>query len=252
MEIYMHNHPSVLGCRIDPLSMAEALDRVESFIEQADPNGSSHIITLNAEIAYQAYYDPALRDLINRAALVTPDGIGIVWGARQLGIDVPERVTGIDLMERICQRASSRGWKIYLLGAEPGIAEEAGRKLQQKYPGLLVAGVHHGYFQPDEEQEIVADIQKTAPQVLFVGLGAPRQEWWIDQHKDQLKVPVCIGVGGSLDVISGHKQRAPGWAIKLNLEWLYRLITEPSRIKRQLVLPLFVGLIIKSRFRGPA
>ncbi|HQE22357.1 MAG TPA: WecB/TagA/CpsF family glycosyltransferase [Syntrophomonadaceae bacterium] len=249
MEIYMRDHPSVLGCRIDPLSMLAALDRVEGFIEQADPKESSHIITLNAEIAYQAYYDPALRDLINRAAMVTPDGIGIVWGARQLGIDVPGRVTGIDLMERICQRAASRGWKIYLLGAEPGIAEQAARNLQQRYPGLIIAGVHHGYFQPDEEPEIIADIIRTAPQVLFVGLGAPRQEWWIDQYKDQLQVPVCIGVGGSLDVISGHKQRAPEWAIKLNLEWLYRLATEPSRFKRQLVLPRFVGLIIKSRLR---
>lgn len=244
----MH-YPSVLGCRIDPLSMSAALDRVEGFIEQTGTEKSSHIITLNAEIAYQAYYDPPLRELINRAAMVTPDGIGIVWGARKLGIDVPERVTGIDLMERICQRAALRGWKIYLLGAAPGIAEEAARQLQQKYPGLVVAGVHHGYFQPDEEQEIIADITRTAPQVLFVGLGAPRQEWWIDQHKDQLKVPVCIGVGGSLDVISGHKQRAPGWVIKLNLEWLYRLISEPSRFKRQLVLPLFVGLIFKSRFK---
>lgn len=245
----MHNHPSVLGCRIDPLSMSATLDRVEGFIEQADPKESSHIITLNAEIAYQAHYDPALRELINRARMVTPDGIGIVWGARQLGLDVPERVTGIDLMERICERAALRGWKIYLLGAAPGIAEEAARKLQQRYPGLMVAGVHHGYFQPSEEEEIIADIIKAAPQVLFVGLGAPRQEWWIDQHKEQLKVPVCIGVGGSLDVISGFKQRAPEWVIKLNLEWLYRLTKEPSRFKRQLVLPRFAGLIIRSRLK---
>lgn len=246
----MNTHPSVLGCRLDPLTMSATLDRVGDLIDKADPGKYAHIITLNAEIAYQAYYDPALLELINRAELVTADGIGIVWGARRLGIKVPERVTGIDLMEQLCQRAAQRGWRIYLLGAAPGVAEAAAQKLQARYAGLTVAGFHHGYFNDNEEQEIVADIIRTAPQILFVGLGAPRQEWWIDQYKNQLKVPVCIGVGGSLDVISGLKQRAPGWIIKLNLEWLYRLIAEPSRFKRQLVLPRFVGLVIKSRFMG--
>lgn len=245
----MNKHSSVLGCRLDPLTMSATLDWVQSLIDKSESGGSYHIITLNAEIAYQAYYDPALRDLINRARIVTPDGIGIVWGARKLGIDVPERVTGIDLMEQICQRAAARGWRIYLLGAAPGIAEAAAHKLQERYPGLTVAGFQHGYFNDSEEQEIIDDIIRTAPQILFVGLGAPRQEWWIDQYKNELKVPVCIGVGGSLDVISGHKQRAPGWMIKLNLEWLYRLTAEPSRYKRQLVLPRFAWLIIKSRFK---
>ncbi len=248
----MHDSNSdVLGCRLDPLTMAATLDRVEGWIDQAEPGNSAHIITLNAEIAYQAHYDSALRHLINRASLVTPDGIGIVWGARQLGVDVPERVTGIDLMEQICQRAASRGWKVFFLGAAPGIAEQAAHQLQERYPGLTVGGVRHGYFSASEEPEIIADIGRTDPQVLFVGLGAPRQEWWIDQYKNQLQVPVCIGIGGSLDVISGHKKRAPEWMIKLNLEWLYRLTAEPSRYKRQLVLPRFVWLIIKSRFEKP-
>lgn len=245
----MKNDSSVLGCRLDPLTMSAALNRVEDFIAQAGSGNHAHIITLNAEIAYQAYYDSALRDLINRAELVTPDGIGIVWGARKLGVNVPERVTGIDLMEQICQRAANRGWRIYLLGAAPGIAEKAAHELQERYPGLAVAGFHHGYFSGSEEQEVIDDIVRTAPQILFVGLGAPRQEWWIDRYKNQLKVPVCIGVGGSMDVISGHKRRAPGWMIKLNLEWLYRLTAEPSRFKRQLVLPRFAWLIMKSRFK---
>lgn len=248
----MHDSNSyVLGCRLDPFTMAVALDKVEGWIEQAEPGASEHIITLNAEIAYQAHFDEPLRDLINRAWLVTPDGIGIVWGARKLGIEVPERVTGIDLMERICQRAAARGWKVFFLGAAPGIAEQAAQILQERYPGLTVSGVRHGYFNAGEEPEIIADIVSSAPQVLFVGLGAPRQEWWIDQYKEQLRVPVCIGIGGSLDVISGHKKRAPEWMIKLNLEWLYRLLAEPSRYKRQLVLPRFVWLIIKSRLPKP-
>jgi UDP-N-acetyl-D-mannosaminuronic acid transferase (WecB/TagA/CpsF family) len=120
----MHDSNSyVLGCRLDPFTMAVALDKVEGWIEQAEPGASAHIITLNAEIAYQAHFDEPLRDLINRAWLVTPDGIGIVWGARKLGIEVPERVTGIDLMERICQRAAARGWKVFFLGAAPLFCE---------------------------------------------------------------------------------------------------------------------------------
>ena len=147
--------------------------------------------------------------LLTGAELDTADGIGKVWGARPQGINVPERVTGIDLMEQLCQRAAQRGWRIYLLGAAPGVAEAAAQKLQARYAGLTVAGFHHGYFNDNEEQEIVADIIRTAPQILFVGLGAPRQEWWIDQFKNQLKVSVCIGVGGSLDVISDLNKELP-------------------------------------------
>lgn len=240
----MKNTAEVLGCRIDPLTMAATLNRIEDFIHNKQ---TAHIITLNAEIAYQAYSDTDLQDLINRAQIVTPDGIGIVWGARQLGVNVPERVTGIDLMEQLCQRAARQGWNIYLLGAAPGVAQAAALKLQQKYPGLIIAGIQHGYFDDAQTEQVVADIARSKPDILFIGLGAPRQEWWIDQHKERLKVPVLIGVGGSLDVISGQKQRAPQWMINYNLEWLYRLMAEPSRYKRQLVLPRFAWLITKTR-----
>lgn len=235
----------VLGCRIDPLTMEAALQRIEELIEAGQP---SQVITLNAEIAYQAYHDRSLQDLINRAQLVTPDGIGIVWGARQLGMQVPERVTGIDLTERLCAQAARKGWQVYLLGAAPGVAEAAASQLQQRFPGLNIVGFHHGYFQEHEQTQIMDHIRRVSPDILCVGLGAPRQERWIDQVKQQLGIPVCIGVGGSLDVLSGQKPRAPQWFIRLNLEWLYRLLAEPSRVKRQMVLPRFAGLVLRTKF----
>lgn len=241
------NHDNfLLGCRLDALEMNAVLKRIEDLIDRQQP---AQVVTLNPEMAFQAYHEPALQELINAAELVTADGIGIVWGARQLGIEVPQRITGIDLMEKMCAQSAQKGWLVYLLGAAPGVAEQAARQLRERFPGLTIAGIQHGYFAEAEEPAIVSDIVKAAPHILFVGLGAPRQEWWIDKNKKQLGVPVCMGVGGSMDVLSGQKSRAPGWVIKLNLEWLYRLTSEPSRFKRQLVLPRFAWLIINTRMK---
>lgn len=198
-------------------------------------------------MVYQAQTNPVLLDIINRAALVTPDGIGIVWGGRQLGYAIPERVSGIDLLWGICQAAPAQEWKIYLLGSSPGVADEAAGRLKAQFPGLCICGSHHGYFDSEEEPSIIADINCSQADILVVSLGAPKQEIWISQHKKDFTVPLCIGVGGSLDVIAGHKKRAPGWMIKTNLEWLYRLLAEPSRWRRQLALPKFVLLVYKSK-----
>lgn len=241
------NHDNyLLGCRLDTVEMQAALQRIEDLIDRQQP---AQVVTLNPEMAFQAYHQPALQKLINAAELVTADGIGIVWGARQLGMEVPQRITGIDLMEKLCAQSAQKGWKIYLLGGSPGVAEQAAHQLQERFPGLIIAGIQHGYFTEMDEAAVVSAIAEAAPHLLFVGLGAPRQEWWIDKYKEHLGVPVCMGVGGSMDVISGQKSRAPAWVIKLNLEWLYRLTSEPSRFKRQLVLPRFAWLIIKTRMK---
>jgi N-acetylglucosaminyldiphosphoundecaprenol N-acetyl-beta-D-mannosaminyltransferase len=240
---------NILGCQVDLLTVQEVIDRIKEFIEQDHP---AHIITLNAEIVYQAQSNQELKEIINSADLVTPDGIGIVWGGRKLGYDISERVTGIDLLLNLCQEAPKQGWKIYLIGSAPTVAEAAANKLSMAYPGLQICGTHHGYFQEDDETSIVKEIKEVAPHIIFVALGAPKQELWIKKHRDQLGVPACIGVGGSLDVIAGHKNRAPDWMIRINLEWLYRLIVEPNRLQRQLVLPKFVGLILKSKQQNKA
>jgi len=236
---------NILGCQVDLLTLEEGIIRIKGLIQKGRP---AHIITLNAEIVYQAQTNEELKAIINRADMVTPDGIGIVWGGRQLGYDMKERVTGIDLLNRLCREAPAQGWKVYLLGSAPGVAEESGRRLTIDYPGLQICGNHHGYFDDDDIPSIVSEVRERNPHILFVSLGAPKQEEWIRKYKQQLGVPISIGVGGSLDVIAGQKRRAPLWMIRLNLEWLYRLISEPSRMRRQLALPKFVGLILKSKY----
>lgn len=232
---------NILGCYIDMLDKKEAIDKVSEFIEKGKP---SQIITLNAEIVYAAQENQALKDIINEADLVTPDGIGIVWAGRRLGWPIKERVTGIDMVYQICNEAQIHGWKLFLLGAGPQIAEQAAQELLAIYPDLQIVGIRDGYFKDSEIESLCSQIREAKPHILFVALGAPKQEFFIKQYKDKLQVPVSIGIGGSLDVISGVKKRAPDIMIKLNLEWLYRLISEPSRIKRQIVLPKFVYTVL--------
>lgn len=234
----------ILGCKVDLLKMDEVVAAVQNMVENKEPR---HIITLNAEIAYTAQDNSQLRELINGADLVTPDGVGIVWAGNTLGYSITERVTGIDLLYNLCQQGAVKGWGIYLLGAEPGIAEQAAARLAEQYAGLKICGTHHGYFAEEEIDAVLKDVRQAAPDILFVALGAPRQEFFIQRYKEGLQVPVCIGVGGSLDVVAGVKKRAPQWAIRLNLEWLYRLLAEPGRWKRQLVLPRFVWRVLRQR-----
>jgi N-acetylglucosaminyldiphosphoundecaprenol N-acetyl-beta-D-mannosaminyltransferase len=237
---------NILGCKLHLASMEQCLNSIAAYIESQK---TVHVITLNAEIVYRARSNPALQKIINEADLVTADGIGVVWGARFLGYAVPERVTGIDLMLALAARSAQEGWPLYLLGAAPGVAEEAARMLHKRYPGLSVCGLRDGYFTPEQVPAIIADINKSSPRILFVALGAPKQEFWIREHCGDLAAAVHIGVGGSLDVVAGIKKRAPAFFIKLNLEWLYRLLTEPSRFKRQLILPLFVTSVIRERMK---
>lgn len=235
---------NILGCMIDIIDMEQALKTIDRIIAGGKP---SQIITLNAEIVYNAQNDRALRNIINSAQMVTPDGIGIVWGARILGYQIKSRVTGIDLVHRLCEMAAARGWKIYLFGAAPGVAEMAAQKLTEQYQGLKICGCRDGYFAESEVENIIKDIKAQAPEILLVALGAPKQEIFIKKHKNKLGVPVCLGIGGSLDVLSGIKLRAPKVFIKLNLEWFYRLLTEPSRFRRQLALPKFAWMVIKRK-----
>ncbi|SHE83467.1 N-acetylmannosaminyltransferase [Desulfofundulus australicus DSM 11792] len=266
-------HINLLGARVDAVDLAGAVEKVAAFVAAGHPH---QVITLNPEILYRAQKEPELLDLINRADLVTADGIGIVWAAKVAGTPVPERVTGIDLMLALVERAAREGWRIFLLGAAPGVAEEAARRLREKHPGLVVAGTQHGYFRPGAgeaggeaaftapgrapvassgdggrpgeprvptEGEVVEQIRRARPDLLFVALGAPKQEQFIDRYKEVLGVPVAMGVGGSFDVIAGRVARAPEWMRRLHLEWLGRLIREPRRWRRMLVLPRFAWLV---------
>lgn len=232
----------LLGVYIDALNMEQTVDKVAGFIRSGRPH---RIITVNPEYLYRGQYQRELLELAHGADLLTADGVGIVWACRLAGRPVPERVTGIDLMQRLCARAATEGWRVFLLGAAPGVAQAAADKLTQLHPDLQIVGIHHGYFTDMESDNIVKNIREAAPDILFVALGAPRQEQWIARYQPRMGVPVAMGVGGSFDVISGKKKRAPMWVQRLKMEWLYRLLSEPSRIKRQLVLPKFVLLVLK-------
>ena len=231
----------LLGVPVHRTDVAAALHRITQFIEEGAPH---QVVTPDSSALVRAQRDPELMDILQSADLVTADGAGLVWMAKVMGLPLWERVSGVDLMDHICELAAEKGYSIYLLGAAPGVAEAAAAKLQERHPGLKVVGTMHGYFPEDREPEIVRGIAQARPDILFVALGVPRQEKWIRRHLDELSVPVAIGVGGSFDVISGRLKRAPLLMQRWGLEWLWRALREPSRLPRLVALPRFVWMAL--------
>lgn len=236
-----HESVRVLGVRIDAITFEGMLDRIQAWI---DAGGPHQICTVNPEFVMAAHRDTEFAAVLEAADLCIADGVGLLWAARRQGRLLPERVTGSDGVPLIAQRAAEKGWRIYLLGAGPGIAEAAGVELERRYPGLQVAGCYAGTPSDADAPGIVARIRAARPDVLFVAYGAPKQDLWIARHKQELLAPAMMGVGGSLDFIVGAQRRAPAWIRRMNLEWLYRLITQPWRWRRQLALPKFVWAVI--------
>lgn len=240
----MRNTIDILGVKVDKVTFADALDIAEGFVHSA---GVSTIFTPNSEIVMCAREDAEMMEVLNNADLCTADGIGIVYGSKILGDPVPERVAGFDLACALLERLSKTGDGVFLFGAKPGVADIAKTNLEKKYPGINVAGTRNGYFKTEEEPEIVEQINNSGAKLLLVCLGAPKQEKWIAAHKGELKVGACMGVGGTIDVIAGVAKRAPKWIIKLNLEWAYRILKNPSRIGRFMALPKFVIEVFRAK-----
>lgn len=232
----------LMDVNITPISMQETVARIEEFIRSRQPH---IVVTSDASAIMKAQEDEELHRIINAADLVTPDGIGVIWGARLLDLPIYERVPGVDLVAELCSVAAQRGYRIFILGAAPGIAEQAANNLQTRYPGLTVAGTHHGYFSAEEEPRIVEMIRAAQPDILFVAFGIPKQEKWIRRHIETLQTPVCIGVGGSFDVYSGRLKRAPLWVQRIGMEWFYRALIEPKRFIRLLILPKFMWMTLR-------
>ena len=232
----------ILGVGIDKVNSQQALEKIGEFIASGQPH---QIVTANAEIIYQASKNEKMRHVINNAQMVTADGSGVVWASRQLGEPLEQRVTGIDLVNSICEQSAKDKWKIYILGSAPGVAAAAAVNIRNKFPGCNIVGTHHGYFNAKEEKQILAELEQLKPDVLFVALGAPKQEYWIAGHLAELGIPVGMGIGGSMDVLSGNVKRAPKWMQKMSLEWLYRLLIQPTRFKRVLALPKFMLAVKK-------
>lgn len=227
----------ILGVRVHRVRMADALRQIEQFIECREPH---LVITADANAVLLALEDAEFRALMESAALITADGAGLTWAGKRLGQPFPERVSGVDLVEQLTRLSHEKGYRLYFLGAAPGVAERAAQNLLKKYPQAQIVGVQHGYFAPADEPAIVAQIAAARPDVLLVGMGMPRQEKWAWQHRDALGVPVMIGVGGSFDVYGGVVRRAPRWMQRVGCEWLWRLLQDPRKIKKVRNLPRFV------------
>ena len=234
----------VLGVRVDDVTADETLTLIERFITERRPH---QICTVNPEFVMQAQQDELFRNVLHNAALCVPDGIGLLWAARRLGHPLRERGAGSDLVVQIAARAAQLDWRLYFLGAAPGVAARSATILQARHPELVIAGIFPGSPEPAGEDDIVERIRAARPDVLLVAFGAPAQDVWIARNQPRLNVPVAMGVGGSLDFIAGVAQRAPIWVQRIGLEWLYRLVREPWRWRRQLALPRFVWHVLTAR-----
>ena len=234
----------VLGVGFDNIRMEDAVSYGIELIEQRK---SAYVVTPNPEIVMLAQEHQGLKETIDAAELVLPDGIGIIYGAKILGTPIIGRVPGIDFASELMKKLSERNGSVYLLGAKPGVAEAAGANIEAMYSGLRVVGCHDGYFTDD--CAIIDEINQLAPDLLFVCLGFPKQELWMREHARELNVGLMAGLGGSLDVFAGTVRRAPMIWQKLGLEWLYRLLNDPKRIGRMMKLPQFLLCVIKERVR---
>ncbi len=240
---------SIMGVRINNISMNEVLKLAEQKIK----NDEKYIIyTPNTEIIMMCQKDEEFLNIMNKSDINVPDGVGLIYAGKIKKFPLKEKVAGYDLSINLLKMADEKGLKLYAVGGRPGVAEAAMQNIQKKYPGIKIVGAHHGYFKGthlgefchEEEIAVIEDINRHKPHILFVGFGAKKQEQWIDYNKDLINANVIIGNGGTLDGLAGIVKRAPDIFINLGLEWLYRLIKEPKRITRQIVLPVFMFKVI--------
>lgn len=240
---------AVLGCEIDRVEMDEAVRRCERYIEAREP---AQYMAVNAAKVVAVQRDQALRRMINRCEIVTADGQSVVWASRLLGDPVPSRVTGIDLMHRLLALAALRGYGVYVLGARADVLERALAVLRRRLPGLRIAGYRDGYFSAAEDPAVVSAIRAARPDILFVGLPSPRKEYFLARWRRDLDVPLCVGVGGAIDVLAGVRRRAPEPVQQLGLEWAFRLVQEPRRLLRRYAVTnsRFVALTVRQVLHG--
>lgn len=240
----MDKRINFFGVNLDIITMKETLERISKFIENREM--VQHVVVNVAKLVY-AQKDEQLRDIINACPLINVDGAGVVLGANLLGINIPERVAGIDLMEKLIEFSSQKGYKPYFFGAKEEIVARVVEIYTEKYSQLEIAGYRNGYYNQTEEEQIVEDIKNSNADILFVAMGSPKKEIFLSKYSKQMGVPFTMGVGGSFDVVAGKVKRAPMWMQKLHSEWLYRLIQEPKRMwKRYLVTnTVFLGMILK-------
>ncbi len=237
----------ILGVRIDNVDLAAAVPRLLSMAASGRPH---HVVTVNPEFIMIAQRDAVFREVLERADLALPDGVGILHAARVLGRPLRGRATGVDTVLALADASEKHPVSFFLLGGQPGVAEEAAARLVTRAPSLRIAGTYAGSPRPEEEDTIVALVRRAAPDFLFVAYGAPQQDLWIARNLQRLGVPVAMGVGGVFDYVSGRVPWAPATWRRLGFEWLYRLIHQPWRWRRMLALPRFALAVLLARLRG--
>ncbi len=242
----------ILGIKVDCVSMVETIARVEAFIAQRSPH---IVITPNVDHLIKARKDRAFKEIYDHADLSVPDGVPLLWAAKFLGTPLRERVNGTDLFEALCARAAEKEYRLFFLGAAPGVAATAAAELEQRHPGIKIVGTYsppYDFVDSAAENKKIADLIRAArPDILFVGLGAPKQEKWIHRHMHALRVPVSIGIGASFEYVAGCTARAPYWMQRTGLEWLYRILESPNRYWHRYAEDLvFFPLVFAQRLRN--
>ena len=235
---------NIAGINIDDITMDQAVKRVYSFISSSENHS---IYTPNAEIMMDCITNKALNEVLNNADMLVADGAGVVLASKILGKEVKEKVSGVDLVKNLLVSTYKRPIKFFLFGGNPGIAEKAHANIICDYPNAQVVGTRNGYFTEDDEAAIISEINNSDADVLLVCLGAPKQEIWIHENENKLRVKACLGVGGTLDILAGNVKLAPDFFRNNGLEWLYRLYKEPRRFKRMLRLPKFILFVLAIR-----
>lgn len=233
---------TILGVKVNTENYDQLIPKVFRNIEDKK---KSLVVAINPEKLMKAKEDPQLKALLNRAEFQIPDGIGVIIASKLKKGSITSRITGIDMMDRIVREAARTGRAVFLYGAKPGVADKAAQQLKQTYPDLIVAGTQDGY--ESDTSKVLDTINKAQPDILFVAMGSPKQEQWIEQHRDNLYPTLYQGVGGSFDVLAGNVKRAPTAFQRMGAEWLYRLLIEPSRLKRQMNLPKFLFEVFKQK-----
>lgn len=234
----------VLGVPVDCLSMEQTLEVIEGYILTKSPHV---VVTADSSGIVSAQSDQEFMHILRTANLVTPDSVGVLWACRRKGRRLPGRVSGVDILGRLCDSSSRSGHRIYLLGSAPGVAELAAEKLRLLYPGCNIVGTRHGYFPSDSDEVVANEVAEAKPDILFVAMGIPRQEKFIASTKEIVRAPVAMGVGGSLDVFSGRVKRAPRLFQRLSLEWLWRVILNPRKVSKVLSLPRFIWMVLRDK-----
>lgn len=235
---------AILGIPVDKLTMGDAIERIDGFIRSGEPHW---IATADASMLVDAGDDSTFRERLLTADMITPDSSGVLWAGGKVGVKLEERVSGVDLVDRLCALSADRGYRVFLLGAAPGVAEMAAERLRLKHPGCNIVGTRHGFFPASDDELVAHEVAEFDPDILFVAMGIPRQETFIVTTQQIIKARVAIGVGGSLDVHSGQAKRAPALFQRMKVEWFWRLLQNPKKWRKTMKLPVFMLRVLRSK-----